>query len=226
MMTRLLAACLTLLVAGFAFSVERAEAAFRCAAQPATNIRVILTTNPIKYDNSQSERQLKGHHIDTVNPYGTQAETEVGGLMSGGVQLKSNIQLAWETDRISSCYWYKTIDVVMNIDPTVYIAREHRPGSCRYNAVLEHEMKHVLTDRIVAKQWRPRIQAYLQQQTARLGVIGPYPANQQAAVRTKMTAFMQKALEIASAPMHEDRKLRQQAIDTRDEYERVNRLCR
>lgn len=189
-------------------------------------VKITVTTTPVKYDNSKTESQLKGFKIDTVNPYGTQVETEVGGLMSGGLQMKSNIQIAWETDKRSACFWYHTIEVIMHIDPTIYIAKEFSPGSCMYNAVLAHEMKHIETDREVAKYWRPRLQRYLQQQIDRVGVYGPVPAARQVEVRAKMTQLMKTSMEQASQPIDTDRRARQQAIDNRAEYERVNALCR
>lgn len=189
-------------------------------------MKVIVTTNPIRYDNSKSESELKLMKIDTINPYDTSVETEVGGLMSGGLQLKSNVELAWETDRRLACFWYKKIEVILHIDPTVMVAREHRPGSCRFSAVMWHEMKHIEADRDVAKDWRPRLQHYLQNQIDRVGVLGPYPLAQQVAARAKLTDYVRTALEAAGEPMNRDRMARQQAIDTKEEYDRVNALCR
>lgn len=185
----------------------------------------MVTTNPIRYDNSKTEAELKQMKIDTINPYGTQVETEVGGLMSGGLQLKSNVELAWETDRKNACFWYKKVEVVLHIDPTIMVARHYKPGTCKFNAIIQHEMKHIATDQNVAKDWRPRLQSYLQGQIDRVAVIGPYPMAQQVAARAKLTDFIRTAMESASGPMNKDRMGRQQAIDTREEYDRVAALC-
>ncbi len=226
-MRRLALACLCLVLTCFAGRVETASAALtKCTPQPTARVKVILTTTPLRADNSKSEKELAQFHIDTINPYGPKADTEVGGLMSGGLQLKSDVELAWETDRVNACFWYKTVNVIMNIDPMIYIASRHKPGTCMYNAVMQHELKHVRADRDVAMYWRPKLQAYLQAQVDRVGVLGPYPMAQQVAARAKMTEYIKAAMEQSGRPVNEDRQQRQQAIDNRDEYERVNKMCR
>lgn len=197
----------------------------QCETKPNPDVRVIVTTNPVRTDSSKSVAQLQQFKIDTINPYGENALTEVGGLMSGGLQMKSEIEVAWETDNRTACFWYKKVDVIMHIDPTIYIASAYPPGTCRYRAILEHENKHVMADRAVARDWRPKVEEYIQRQVNKIGTIGPYPAAQIQQTRAKMTTFMGKAMETVSAPVNEDRMRRQQAIDNRAEYDRVNALC-
>ncbi len=216
----------SVLLAVFALPVEGALAQPACPARPPADVRVIVTTNPVKTDNSKSVAQLQNFKIDTVNPYGENALTEVGGLMSGGLQLKTDVEISWETDNRTACFWYKKVDVIMHIDPTIFIASAYPPGTCRYAAILEHENKHVMTDRIVAKYWRPKVEDYVQRQVNKIGVIGPYPASNVQQTRAHMTDFMAKAMEAVSKPVNEDRMRRQQAIDNRGEYDRVNNLCR
>lgn len=185
----------------------------------------MVTTNPVKTDNGKSVSELKNFKIDTINPYGESALTEVGGLMSGGLQLKTDVEISWETNQRTACFWYKKVDVYMHIDPTIYIASAYPPGSCRYAAILEHEKKHVLADRMVARDWRPKVEVYIQRQVDKVGTIGPYPATNVQETRQNMTNFIAKAMEAVSKPVNEDRMRRQQAIDNRAEYDRVNALC-
>ena len=216
-----------IVLATFGLNVESAYAqTLTCKNQPLQNIKVIVTTNPIKKDNSKSEAQLQRFKIDTINPYGDEAVTEIGGLMSGGLQFKSAMNIAWETDGRQSCYWFDNIEMTLHIDPTIYIANKHRPGSCRYDAILQHEYKHVKADQDVAIYWRPRVEAYLKNKVASLGAVGPYPNAQQNEVRAQMTKFVAEAMKQASEKVNADRFKRQQAIDNRAEYDRVNALCR
>lgn len=218
---------LSFLLASFAVNVEpaSAQAMTKCSPQQPADVRVIVTTAPVKTDNSKSVAQLQNFKIDTVNPYGETALTEVGGLMSGGLQMKTDIEVAWETDQRTACFWYKKVDIIMHIDPTIYIASAHRPGTCRYAAILEHEKKHIMADRNVARDWRPKVEAYIQKQIDKVGIIGPYPVSRAKATREHMTGFISKAMEAATKPINEDRMRRQQAIDNLAEYERVNNLC-
>ncbi len=218
---------MSLVLAIFASDVERADAqTLKCKTQPSQNIRVIVTTNPIKKDNSKSELQLQSFKIDTINPYGTDSITEIGGLMSGGLQFKSAMNIAWETDGRTSCFWFDNIEMTLHIDPTIYIANKHRPNTCRYNAILQHEYKHVKADQDVAVFWRPKIEAYLKQRVVSLGKVGPYSNARQAEVRRTMTEYIAKAMKDASEKVNEDRFKRQQTIDNKAEYDLVNAKCR
>lgn len=219
-----------IVLAVFVFAVEGAKAQsytpMKCSKARLADVNVMVTTNPVQVDNTKSVRELQNFKIDTVNPYGADALTEVGGLMSGGLQMKTNVEVSWETDKRTACFWYKTVNVTMHIDPTIYIASQWKPGSCKYAAILDHEKKHVLVDRQVATEWRPQVEAYLQKQVNRIGVIGPYPAAKAAATRESMTELIAKAMDAVSKPVNEDRMRRQQAIDNRNEYDRVSAVCR
>ncbi len=218
---------MTFVLVSFFADVERAQAqTIKCKANPAQSIKVIVTTSPVKKDSSKSEQQLQNFKIDTINPYGEESVTEIGGLMSGGLQFKSAMNIAWETDGRSSCYWFDNIKMTLHIDPTIYIANKHPQGSCRYRAILEHEYKHVKADQDVAVYWRPRLEAYLKQKVAQMGTVGPYSNARQNEVRREMTEFISTAMKQASDKVNQDRIKRQQAIDNRDEYDRVNAKCR
>ena len=129
---------------------------FQCESQPALSINISSSSDSIQYEYRLSQRQLGNKNIDTVSPYGHQAATVVGGLMSGEIEVSSQIELSWITHRElqQNCFWYNNIDIQIKIDPKIYIAREHKKGTCEHNAVHNHELKHVNVDRRLVSKYQ------------------------------------------------------------------------
>lgn len=198
-----------------------------CPAQQKATVNIKWRADPVRYNFTQSENQLRKMHIDTVNPYGKQVRTDVGGLMSGSIQVKSNFQvsnLGYESLNLV-CLWMDQVNIDISMAPTIYIASEHKQGTCRHNAVMEHELKHVATDKQIAAEYTPKIKAALNNALARVGVVGPKPMREQPAYQKKMMDYLGAEVRKVTDQMYEVRKQRQQAVDSLAEYERVSRLC-
>jgi len=208
-------------------SASAGTPAVSCPMQERAQINVTWNSSDVKFNFSQSQKQLERKHIDTVNPYGTQVVTDVGGLMSGSIAVKSNVQVS--TMRYPAlkltCLWVQRIDIAMNIDPTIFIASEHPRGSCEHNAIMGHEMKHVAVDRQIAAEYMPKIKQRLFNALQKVGVVGPKPLSSEGQYQQKIMDYLTQEVRKTTDEMYAERKKRQQAVDNLGEYERVAHVC-
>lgn len=199
-----------------------------CSHQAPPPVRVAPSLEQIKYDNSRTQRELDRMDIDTLNPYGNK-ETHVGGLMSGEIRVEHKVGFVQERyeQLDQTCVHYDSIAVSMTINPTIYIAREHKPGTCRYAAIMEHEHKHVDVDRVIVNKYARRIGDALSFALNKYGATyGPFPQAEVAGIQNRLQRYIDDIVKAEVEAMNTERLAAQQAIDTLEEYERVRKLCR
>ncbi len=198
-----------------------------CKADRSPQIQVKTSTDQVKWDYSKSEKDLNAFNIDTINPYGNSIITDVGGLMQGGIELSEKISFRTIThNRMAQmCYWYDTVQVSLHILPTIYIAREFPPGTCKHNAIREHELKHIEVDREIVNKYAALIGAAVKQELDKQSLFGPYHTNQSKEVEAYLSGRIAAVIKYHHDMMSDERKRRQQVIDSLNEYERVNHLC-
>lgn len=218
---------LEMIAAGLLWT-EVSSGGVRCTRQPPPPVRVIPSIGQIKQNHSLSQRDLTKMEIDTENPYGGR-RTHVGGLMSGEIRVEHKVGFVQEVyEQIGQvCVHFDAITVNMEINPTIYIASEHKAGSCRYNAIYEHEEKHVEADRIVVNKYARRIGEALSFALNKYGsTYGPFPAHRVAESQQRLQAYIDGIVKAEVDAMNAERLVVQQAIDSLEEYERVRRMCR
>ncbi|HRK98158.1 MAG: hypothetical protein KDJ26_04045 [Alphaproteobacteria bacterium] len=199
-----------------------------CKNVQSPQINVKTSTDNISYDFSKSEKELNGFSVDTVNPYGHDVITDVGGLMRGGISLSQSMSYGTLTNSLSKeiCYWYTNINVTLHIFPTIYVANEFPKGTCKHNAILAHEHRHVIIDREIVNKYALVVGQALKEEMRRGHVYGPVPLSRQAELEKQLKKQMQAILTKYSEIINEERRSRQQALDNLQEYENVNTLCR
>lgn len=205
-----------------------AKAVETCPSKPVGKVNIIWSSDAVKYDFSKSQHEMDRMEIDTKNPYDRSVKTHVGGLMSGGIGIKSEINVATLTypRSRSVCQWIGSMNIEIAIDPTIFIAREHKKGSCKHRAILDHEMKHVYVDRQVVKKYAPAIKAHMQQSMSKVGIVGPKPERRAPVFQKKIVDYMDEQLKLITEKMYAERRVKQQDIDSLEEYQRVSNLCR
>lgn len=199
-----------------------------CDARPPPEIQVNLSFGHVKYDLSKSYADLERFDITTISPYAAHEHTKVAGLTGGRIKIESDLNIAWSSSPFfdRSCFWYEDIQVNIDLDSTIYIAREHRKGSCNYTEVKNHEWKHVNTDRELLKKYQPIFETAALNAAGKLGVIGPLPQDQGHKIRKDMAGLIESTLERVADQLNRERRKRQQAIDSREEYDRLSRACK
>jgi len=198
-----------------------------CPAQKNARVDVRWRSEPIRYDFTRSIDSLNHSDVDTKNPYGTHVSTDVGGLMSGSIKYKSGLQISsirYPASEVT-CLWIDKIVIDVIIDPTIFIAAEHTQGSCKHDAIKEHEHKHVAVDRDVVKKYLPEIRRAATQAVQKVGVVGPKPDSSVTTYKGKMSDYVEGQIKVVMDQMYKERKARQARVDTKEEYDRVDGLC-
>ncbi len=226
-----LAAGLLLSICLLGFAVSPAAAFFNrdyegCPSAPLAHIRVETQKQPLDVDLSRSTAQLQTLQVDSALIQ-DRAHARLGGLMAGELTLQSVINTNTLVDRRGQwgCLWLDEVIVEVTIIPKIYIARQYRPGSCEYAAVLEHELRHVQVEEAVVRRYSPIIRRHLQDTAARIGTVRVDAAHKMEAAQKRLNQTVQEALDTVAQRLFADRARMQQAVDTPAEYRRVAKQC-
>ena len=199
-----------------------------CRPSAAPRVNIKTSTDHISYDFTQSEKQLNAADISTVSPYGKDVITDVGGLMKGGIETQQQMSFKtitnYQTNQI--CIFYDQIDVTLHIRPTILIAKEFPKGTCMHNSIMGHEYKHVSVDREIVNKYANLVGQGLKKELSITPILGPYPAAQQSAALEQVKMRLKTLLKSYTDAMSSERRIRQQAVDNLQEYNRVNDACK
>ncbi len=199
-----------------------------CVMPAPTKINVIPSTKPVVYDYNQSLQNIQEIETDTKNPYGLHAMTITQGFMKGQIQFTPKVKLDFAVvpQSRSVCLWYEEIDLRIEIDPTIVIGREVASDPCMKAAVIDHEHKHVTADREVVNKYAQRMGTRIYQRLKEHGfVVGPIDAKEAQEAADRMHNVVHAVLKVEYAKMEQERAMAQQRIDSREEYNRVAKLC-
>lgn len=216
---------LDLMVAGL---VHLASTDVQCRQKIVPKINVIPKQSTIQYDFTKSRAQLDGFDIDTISPYGPEHKTHVGGLMSGEIQIEQTVKFVHEVyEQIGvGCVHLKEVNVGIRMDPTIFVANEYKKGTCKHKEILLHEKKHVRVDQLIVNKYSKLIGKDLKAAVQNKGVkFGPYPVSKIEKVQKEVQDVLEGALIKRRDQMNYERRQRQQAVDSKEEYDRVSAAC-
>lgn len=197
-----------------------------CPAHEPTKINVIPRAADVKYDYSQSLKDIQKHSTDTVDPYGFHGQTVTQGFMKGQIGLTQKIRFGMMTQKNYGCVWYDTITVELDITPEIVIANEIYRDHCMRKAVIEHELKHVRVDREVVNKYANTMgQKLLAALKSRGFVAGPFYVDRMDEIQMKMRTVVRQVLELEYKKLGIEREERQRQVDTIEEYESVDDKC-
>jgi hypothetical protein len=220
---------ITLMMVFIVSGGQNAQARLSCEAKSKSRVNVTPVQSNIVYDFSKSKAQLNRMDVDTISPYGPQHKTNVSGLMSGSIQLKSNVAFMHETYKYlgRGCVYLKGVDVEIHLEPTIFIANDYKRGGCMYNAILAHEFKHVREDQLIINKYTNLIGQALEKAVARQGnSFGPMRLSYMPEIQLQVKNAIEHAVLRVNDRMNKERQKRQQAIDTIEEYDAVGRRCK
>lgn len=197
-----------------------------CPSLPPPRVAVRTNSREVVSDFSLGIGDLNrlSASVDSVSAIHTSG---VGGLTVG------SFRVTWATrprtiqieGSALSCIWVQSVDVTVDVVPTVYVAREFPAGTCAHRVIWEHELKHVEVDRRVANEELPRLRRDIGRALLNLGALGPLAeADLQAAI-IRVVAHVDQAVSTRVAALNEVRRRRQQAIDSPREYDRIAGSC-
>ncbi len=199
-----------------------------CQIPKAAEIAVVPKTQELVIDTSRSGSQLQGQSIDTINPYSYDSATHTNGFMEGQIGMRSEVSLDYkQAQRMNAfCLWYDKVTIELNITPKIVIAKEVKEDRCMYKAVLNHEMKHVNADRKIVNKYAKTIGKKVFDGLQQRGFIaGPIPPENTQAVSDRMKKTVSQLIEFEYKKLEIERAEAQQAIDSLEEYKRVQATC-
>jgi len=148
------------------------------------------------------------------------------GLYRAEFALRSRVDFARTGQGDSACVWIEKLALeIAIVERKIYVVRKRRPGSCAYESVLAHERKHQAVDDELLREETSLIRRGLEEALAALPPASPVPRAEEDAARARLAAAVKTALARVLKTLDAERKVRQAAIDTPQEYRRVAAAC-
>ncbi|MCF8496659.1 MAG: hypothetical protein K9G62_08350 [Alphaproteobacteria bacterium] len=191
-------------------------------------IHVEALSRDISYDYRKNLRDLQGQIPNAVNPHAFGGSSVTQGFMKGALKITQKISLAQRTDPVRgiACVWYDRIDVTLEIDPSIVIAREVAADPCMKKAVEDHEMNHIQVDREVADRFARSVGKELSRVLEKRGFAsGVIEAARLPDESARMQRLAAEIVKRESDAMEAERLDKQRKLDSREEYKRVAAQC-
>jgi hypothetical protein len=199
-----------------------------CEIPKKPTIRVAPDGGNLIYDTRQPMAALQGKQMDTVSPYGFDGVTITQGYMEGAIAVRPSVKVdAYPVARgRGACVYYDEIVIEIKIDPKITIAKEVWADPCMRRAVTEHELKHVTTDRRIVNKYGAAMAKRVYERLRERGFItGPVRAEDAQRAAEQMQQMVFDLVEHEYKKMELERAEAQQAVDSREEYDRVAAQC-
>ena len=174
-----------------------------------------------------SSQDLTRRGSDAYTPPGAEGPSwHKGGLTEARTAFQQKMNYTVEKfPNGLTCIYVDKIVLQVTSTPTVWVANDFPQGSCMYNAVREHEMKHVHAEQSVLTTHIGRLKTALENVSRYRTVFGP---GSEADVRARYDAYQQQVNTVVNDEFtvyRYDEGKAQQAIDTLQEYQRISHLC-
>jgi hypothetical protein len=199
-----------------------------CTIPAPARINVTPKTAEVKIDSSRNMESIAQEQVDTINPYGYDKVSHTSAFMHGELKMMPRIDVEYKyiPEYSAVCLWYKSVDIIIEIDPSIVIAKEVYADPCMRKHVLGHEMKHVKVDRqIVNKYAQIMGKKVFDGLQARGFVAGPIKGEHGQATMDRMHQTVKQIVELEYRKMSIERQELQQGVDSLDEYESVSAAC-
>lgn len=202
-----------------------------CPVPPIPNVSVYAVTAATKIDDSLPMNVLETFELDTdtAKSATNMTHAKTGGVMRGTIGIEYSIEMDWQPAETGglSCLHFSEVNIILTLEPTIFIARDFARGGCVYNAVRDHEMEHVAIDRTA-------IEAYAAQIDRAFDFVFEVDGNRQSppiadnevtVMRSRMQQAVINQTEQILRDMYADRMARQNALDSPQTYAELMRQC-
>ncbi|MBM3523431.1 MAG: hypothetical protein FJX57_10780 [Alphaproteobacteria bacterium] len=144
--------------------------------------------------------------------------------MSASREVASLVESGARENR--GCAWLDKVAVRIEASPRlIHMARELKPRSCRYAAVLEHERKHVAVDDAVLAEGVATLRTELPRVLGELRTEQPVPLAGLEDIRRRFIDESETRINALWQAISDERTRRQLDIDSPEEYARVDAQC-
>lgn len=183
--------------------------------------------NSTEYIRSMSREQLTiMKQGDNNKDWKLESDTVfVQGLGGGELKLRGTISFSLYGNDRERCIAVQSIEGEIITSPQIHIASNYPKGSCEYNAILEHEEKHVRVLRDFAREYKPRFAAQLRRLAEKAGADGPMPRAQMKPAQARKHEIIAGGITSYGQTIMRLLQQRQFALDTSSEYARIHAQC-
>lgn len=196
--------------------------AFTCPKAPKPKVYFSMRKTPTRFNFSKTTKELTAANLTKSAQWAGWINE---GIMSSkfpnyrlGVQTKMRIY----PDIGKTCHWVDSIKFNWVFSPTIFIAKDYRRGSCKYNTVIAHERQHVKIDIAILKKYRDKIKNNLKIQASYPITSGPVSSH----AKVNLLKEVEKSLKPLIDQMVKERTIEQGKIDTVEEYTKLGNMCK
>lgn len=217
---------LTTLISGAILAASSAGQG--CVMPKPASINVRPQSDALQVISKYTLGELQQVETDTVNPHSFSDFSVAHGFMRGMIRMQPAIKLDYSADPRTGrvCLWYDEITVNVRLTPQIYIAKEVHEDRCMRKATMDHEMKHVRVDREVINEFSRSVgKAIFEALQERGFKAGPMPAAMSRDAADRMRRTVYQIVEHEYKKLELIRTERQRAVDSREEYDRVQAQC-
>lgn len=189
-------------------------------------ISVNLTT---RFDTARVDHTKRREEIDRLfrETHGRATIPMDGGAVGLTVtrsEFRFNAQTQISPQRDGTyCVYLRSVDAQMNqVNTVVYINRDYPKGSCNYRVTYEHEKMHVGVYYFTQKDYAPRVRHALERLVRG---VNPRIARSLEAARSLHAQAINAGIADLLAELEAERKRRNAALDTPDNYARERAKC-
>jgi hypothetical protein len=202
-----------------------------------------VVQNPIEYNYRVSKKALtrmsedstkewiqkhQGHAWLSSRSKGKQPELHTHGVTRGGYNVGIKMEFtAKPYDRygVYYCPFVKKAHVTINYSSEIFVANDFKQGSCEFNEIMKHEMKHHDTNVTVVKTIADRMNAD-STEIIRYMTRQYIPREQVEAYFETMKEGLRDAIQVYGQEMTDRMSEFNAHIDTPEEYVRVSKTCK
>lgn len=202
---------------------EAARAACPSSKTPPT-LRLKIDSGEVLLDHSRDREGIK--QISDARKGHTQGPSHVLlGFTVVDLSVSYNPEFTYRDSQAGAyCAYLDTAEITVGYSElSVYVSSDYPEGSCEYEAILAHELRHVEINQSVLKAYRDRIWDTLARTLrSKRSVLVSRKAEARSAFALAFDHGLQPVLKALTA----DRIRRNNRIDTEEHYRRVLEQCR
>lgn len=192
------------------------------------DINVTSYAQEVRYDYSQTLKDIQtaGRSPDMATGFSNHSFTQ--GYMKGTIKITPTVAIKHTkyTRTGMVCAWFDSIDVNIQIAPTIVIPREVKHNRCTHRVVKEHELRHVEVDQYIIDKYAPRFKQAVRDVLIKDGArTNLFRDEIFEPVMQALQDRVMGAVEAEMALMNKERDRRQKAIDTNESYAESRSEC-
>lgn len=215
-------------------------AKYKSFAQPEIIFEIV--EKPIEYNYRNSRKALTARSKESIKEWleknkghawlsdnkARHSEFHTNGITRGGFNVRSNVQfMAKPYDKFGAyyCPLVTKAHITIEYSTEIYIASDFKKGTCEFNAIMEHELRHYETNKVVVRTIADRMKAdtpeiigFLQEQYV--------PKERVEENFELMREGFRDAIQVYSDEIISRMDEFNDHVDTPEEYRRVGNLCK